>query len=194
MDTQLYIKDGTIRDRSRIVIIKDNFQIINPTEEMVLADGWISYSPPAPEEPQPTVNDQLRELLLDQYNSRTDITDKEALDKPLLIYTWNTYMGKSLKSSQCVSYNKKIYRVRQDIKVVLENQYPSVDTAALYEVIEVEATGTKDDPIPYTPPMEIFNGKYYTQGGVLYKCTRDSGQALSHDLAALVGLYVEIAS
>ena len=41
MDTQLYIKDGTIRDRSRIVIIKGNIQIINPTEEMVLADGWI---------------------------------------------------------------------------------------------------------------------------------------------------------
>lgn len=31
-------------------------------------------------------------------------------------------------------------------------------------------------------------------GGVLYKCTRDGGQALSHDLAALVGLYVEIVS
>ena len=41
MDTQFYIKDGTIRDRSRIVIIKDNIQIITPTEEMVLADGWI---------------------------------------------------------------------------------------------------------------------------------------------------------
>ena len=41
MDIQFYIKDGTIRDRSRIVIIKDNIQIINPTEAMVLADGWI---------------------------------------------------------------------------------------------------------------------------------------------------------
>ena len=62
----------------------------------------------------------------------------------------------------------------------------------LYEVIEVEPAGTQDDPIQYTPPMEIFNGKYYTQGGVLYKCTRDSGQALTHDLAALVGLYVDV--
>lgn len=38
--------------------------------------------------------------------------------------------------------------------------------------------------------MEIFNGKYYTQGGVKYLCTRDSGTALTHDLSALVGLYV----
>lgn len=69
---------------------------------------------------------------------------------------------------------------------------PGLSTAALYKAVNVEAEGTKDDPIAYTPPMEIFNGKYYTQGGVLYRCTRDSGQALSHDLAALVGLYVEI--
>lgn len=193
MDTQFYIKDGTIRDRSRIVIIKDNFQIINPTEEMVLADGWISYSPPTPLEPQPTITDQLRDMVLEQYNGRTDITDEEALKRPLLVYSWDTYVGKSLTKGQVVSYDDKLWRVRQAVATVLENQPPSMATAALYEVIEVEPAGTQDDPIPYTPPMEIFNGKYYTQGGVLYKCTRDSGQALTHNLSDLVGLYVELA-
>lgn len=193
MDIQFYIKDGTIRDRSRIVIIEDNIQIINPTEEMVLADGWILYTPPAPPEPQPTVNDQLHEMLLEQYNERTDISDEEALKRPLLVYSWDTYVGKSLAKGQVVSYDDKLWRVRQAVATVLENQPPSLDTAALYEVIEVEPAGTQDDPIPYTPPMEIFNGKYYTQGGVLYKCTRDSGQALTHNLSDLVGLYVESA-
>ena len=193
MNTQLYIKDGTIRDRSRIIIIKDNFQIINPTEEMVLADGWISYSPPAPPEPQLTITDQLRDMVLEQYNGRTDITDEEALKRPLLVYSWDTYMGKSLAAGQVVSHDGKLWRVRQAVATVLENQPPSLATAALYEVIEVEPAGTQDDPIQYTPPMEIFNGKYYTQGGVLYKCTRDSGQALTHNLSDLVGLYVESA-
>ena len=192
MDTQFYIKDNIVRERHRIVIVKDGLQIINPTEEMVLADGWISYSPPAPPEPQPTVNDQLHEMLLEQYNERTDISDEEALKRPLLVYSWDTYMGKSLAANQVVSHDGKLWRVRQDVATVLENQPPSLATAALYEVIEVEPAGTQDDPIQYTPPMEIFNGKYYTQGGVLYKCTRDSGQALTHDLAALVGLYVEV--
>ena len=68
---------------------------------------------------------------------------------------------------------------------------PGLSTAALYKVVNVDASGTKDDPIAYVPPMEIFSGRYYTQGGALYLCTRDSGQALSHDLAALVGVYVE---
>ena len=193
MDIQLYIKDGTIRDRSRIVIIKGNIQIINPTEEMVLEDGWILYTPPAPPEPQPTVNDQLRDMVLEQYNGRTDITDEEALKRPLLVYPWDTYVGKALAKGQVVSRDGKLWRVRQAVAAVLENQPPSLDTAALYEVIEVEPAGTQDDPIPYTPPMEIFNGKYYTQGGVLYKCTRDSGQALTHNLSDLVGLYVESA-
>lgn len=193
MDIQLYIKDGIIRDRSRIVIIKGNIQIINPTEEMVLADGWISYSPPAPPEPQPTITDQLRDMVLEQYNGRTDITDEEALKRPLLVYSWDTYVGRALARGQVVSHDGKLWRVRQAVAAVLENQPPSLDTAALYEVIEVEPAGTQDDPIPYTPPMEIFNGKYYTQGGVLYKCTRDSGQALTHNLSDLVGLYVESA-
>ncbi|HBH09070.1 MAG TPA: hypothetical protein DDX40_06695 [Rikenellaceae bacterium] len=191
MDTQFYIKDGVIRERSRIVIIKDGFQTINPTEEMVLADGWQPYTQPEPEEPQPTMDDQLRDMLLDQYNGRTDITDGEALKRPLLVYSWDTYVGKALAKGQVVSHGGKLWRVRQDVAVVLEGQEPGLATAALYEVIEVEPVGTQDDPIPYTPPMEIFSGKYYTQGGALYLCTRDSGQALSHDLAALVGIYVE---
>lgn len=192
MDTQLYIKDGTIRDRSRIIIIKDNFQIINPTEELVIADGWQPYIPPEPGEPQPTITDQLRDMVLEQYNGRTDITDEEALKRPLLVYSWDTYIGKSLAAGQVVSHDGKLWRVRQAVATVLENQPPSLATAALYEVIEVEPAGTQDDPIQYTPPMEIFNGKYYTQGGVLYKCTRDSGQALSHNLSDLIGLYVEL--
>lgn len=138
MDTQLYIKDGTIRDRSRIVIIKGNIQIINPTEEMVLADGWISYSPPAPTEPQQTVNDQLHEMLLEQYNERTDISDEEALKRPLLVYSWNTYVSKSLTKGQVVSYDDKLWRVRNVVATVLENKPLSLATAALYEVIEVE--------------------------------------------------------
>ena len=191
----LYTKDGKIRDGSRIVIKKDGFQIISPTEEMILADGWVQYTPPPvePAELEPTVDEQVRELILEQYNKRTDITDEDALKRPLLVYAWESYIGKSLTTGQIVSHDGTLYRVRQGISAVLADQYPSLDTAALYEAIEVEASGTADDPIAYVPPMEIYNGKYYTQNGVLYLCTRDSGTALSHDLSALVGLYVTTA-
>jgi hypothetical protein len=79
-------------------------------------------------------------------------------------------------------YGENVYRVRQNITEVLDIYPPSLNTASLYEVIVLTSTGEKNDPILYTPPMEIFNGKYYTQDGVLYLCTRDSGTALSHNL------------
>lgn len=189
----LYKKDGKIKERSRIIIFKDDQQIINPTDEMVIADGWVEYVAPDPVvDNSSEMSKQLQDALLDQYNKRTDITDEDALKRPLLVYEWDTYIGKSLKTGQIVSYESKLYRVRQDISTVIESYAPQLSTASLYEVIEVASAGTIDDPIPYTPPMEIFNGKYYTQNGVKYKCIRDSQTALSHNLADLVALYVEV--
>lgn len=189
----LYKKDGKIKERSRIIIFKDDQQIINPTDEMVIADGWVKYVAPDPVvDNSSEISKQLQDALLDQYNKRTDITDEDALKRPLLVYEWDTYIGKSLKTGQIVSYKSKLYRVRQDISTVIESWAPQLSTASLYEVIEVASAGTIDDPIPYTPPMEIFNGKYYTQNGVKYKCIRDSQTALSHNLADLIALYVEV--
>lgn len=72
-----------------------------------------------------------------------------------------------------------------------DNWKPSMATASLWKVVDEEHEGTIDDPIIYIPPMEIFKDKYYIQNGIKYKCTRNSEQPLTHDLSALVGLYVE---
>lgn len=180
-----YIKDGQVKTRNQIVIRKDGAYIYNPTGEMILANGWEEYDAPK------TEDDVMKDIVLEQYNSRTDISDEEALDRAVAIFPWEQYVGKTLNAGQCVVYGSDVYRVRQTHSV-LEIYPPSIDTASLYEVIVLTASGTADDPIPYTPPMEIFEGKYYTQYDVLYYCTRSSGTALSHDLSVLVGLYVEV--
>lgn len=191
------IIDGlpVIKYGRHIVINKDGMSIFNPTEEMILADGWSIYIPsiPEPTEPEEHTKDAhtiMQEIIFEQYNSRTDIADKEALDRALVIYDWEHYIGKSLKAGQVVVHDGSVYRVRQDITEVLAVYPPDITTASLYEVIVLTATGEKDDPIPYTPPMEIYQGKYYTEDEVLYLCTRDSGTALSHSLKDLVGIYV----
>ena len=183
-----------IKPASRIVVKRNGMQIINPSEELILADGWEVYEPPTiePVPYQPTERDLLEELLKNEFNARTTTSNEDALHYMLIVYPFEHYIGKSLKAGQLVTYLERIYRVRQDIPVVLEGQFPSVDTAALYEVIEKEHEGTMDDPIPYLPPMEIFAGKYYSQNDVLYLCTRDSGTAMSHDLYDLKGIYVEL--
>lgn len=181
------------RSRRNIVVRRNGMQIINPSEELILADGWEVYEPPMaePQPYRPSENELLQELMKQDFNARTTTSNEDALHYMLIVYPHDHYVGKSLKTGQLVVYLDRIYRVRQDIPVVLEDQYPSIDTSALYEVIEKEHTGEADDPIPYLPPMEIFAGKYYTQNDVVYLCTRDSGTALSHDLSALVGIYVE---
>lgn len=120
------------------------------------------------------------------------LTDNESLKVKSLYPDWEEFIDESLSKGMKVKYGDDLYKVRQDIPMVLTNQYPSMDTAALYEVVVETASGTKDDPIPYTPPMEIYKGKYYTQKGVLYLCTRSSEQALAYDMSSLVDLYVEV--
>lgn len=95
-----------------------------------------------------------------------------------------------LKEKEIVQYEGNLYKVRQTILNVLENQFPSLDTASLYEIIVEDHTGKENDPIPYNPPMEIFNGKYYIQENVLYLCTRDSEISLNHNLNDLINIYV----
>ena len=40
---KLYIKDNIVRPQNKIIVIKDEFQYINPSEELILEDGWMEY-------------------------------------------------------------------------------------------------------------------------------------------------------
>lgn len=194
-----YTKNGEIKYAKNIVLkLTDEegrrMQVFNPTEEMLLDNGWEVYTPPTIE---PTTRKKSRfeiieELVTKQYNARTDIENNEALEYMAIIYGWEEYIDKELTEGMIVIYEDKPWRVRQTHTV--QSIYPpSLDTASLYEAIDKEHDGTLEDPIPYVVPMKVFEGKYYTENNIKYICTRDSGTALSHSLSALVGLYVEIA-
>ena len=64
---------------------------------------------------------------------------------------------------------------------------------SLFEQINETHAGTLDDPIPYEGNMALTSGKYYLQGGVIYRCIRDTGNPVYLSLSQLVGLYVEVA-
>lgn len=123
--------------------------------------------------------------------NRIDLTDNEALSVKDFYPTWESKIGDNVEKGYKMLYDGNLWRVRQN-HLVQEIYPPSLSTAALYEVINYQHEGTLEDPIPYVPPMEIFKGEYYVQYDVVYRCTRDSGIALSHDLNALVGTYVVI--
>lgn len=120
-----------------------------------------------------------------------NLTDSESLDCKAFYDAWDLYIGKALEAGTKVTYNGKLFKVRQKINKVEGHQPPSISTAALYEEIVEGHEGTRLDPIPYNKNQELFEGKYYSQNGEVYKCIRNSGQPLYHDLSALVGNYVQ---
>ena len=67
---------------------------------------------------------------------------------------------------------------------------PENATALWTEICETHG-GTLKDPIPYNGNMALESGKYYSQNGEVYLCTRDTVNPVYNLLAELVGLYVE---
>lgn len=75
---KLYTKeiDGitVIRQRHRIVVVKDGMQHINPTEDVILSDGWKIYEAPKATEADIIVEaiDRKREEIL-EYDSSIEV-------------------------------------------------------------------------------------------------------------------------
>ena len=120
------------------------------------------------------------------------LSDAQALTCKLIYQQWFNLIGTTATPGQRFLYGEMLFKVRADASehTFSREWEPGVTTAALYEAIDEEHSGTIDDPIPFTQPMQIYNGKYYSQNGKVYLCTRDSGKPLAFNLADLVGLYV----
>lgn len=120
------------------------------------------------------------------------LTDAQALTCKLIYWQWADLIGTTATPGQRFLHGETLYKVRDDAAVhkFSREWEPGVTTAALYTAIDEAHSGTIDDPIPWVQPMELYAGKYYTEGGKLYECWRDSGQPLAYSLSALVGTYV----
>lgn len=121
------------------------------------------------------------------------MSNEQALNCKSVFPKWETFIGGEMKKNTRFTYSGELYIANQDISVVLENQYPSMDTAALYSRIDEEHEGTYEDPIPYSQMMTVEEGKYYLEEEIIYKCIRSSEQPLYATCASLVGNYFEVA-
>lgn len=183
---QAEINEQTDIDECDAIVVSDGY----PKKEEVTSKEIDAY-----QETEAENNPEKQAVSLLRLKINTmELTDNDALTVKLLYPKWETFIDKSLSKGMRVLYDNKLYNVRQEINPVLEIYPPSIDTAALYEEIAYQHEGTLNDPIPYNNNMELFNGKYYTQSGVIYLCNRDTEQPVYHNLADLVGLYVQVVS
>lgn len=135
---------------------------------------------------------QLRPII---EKASQSLEDSVALTAVELFPKWKELVkkGEEVEKGFRFQYENKLYRTEQPTYAFVAHYVPgTVGTESLFSVVDETHAGTIEDPIPYEGNMEIFNGLYYSQNGVIYLCIRDSGQPLYHDLSALVGNYVEV--
>ena len=122
------------------------------------------------------------------------LEDSVALTAVELFPKWKELVEKGVEVEKGFrfQYENKLYRTEQPTYTFVAHYVPGTGTESLFSVVDEAHSGTIDDPIPYDGNMEVYNGLYYSQNGVVYLCIRDSGQPLYHDLSALVGNYVEV--
>lgn len=120
------------------------------------------------------------------------LDDADALEIKTAYEEWEKLLGVTVKQGFKFRHNGKLFKTRQPGYTFVETYVPgTTGTESLFEEINETHAGTIDDPIPYSGNMALEEGKYYSQSGKVYLCTRNTEIPVYSDLSALVGLYVE---
>lgn len=120
-------------------------------------------------------------------------TVEQALEMKAYFPLWENLIGKDANIEFRFQYGENLYEVIK-AHTFSKEWKPDSGTESLYKVVQIEASGTIDDPIVWKYNMELFEGKYYIDKEILYLCIRDSGIGMAYEnIAELVsGGYVEV--
>jgi hypothetical protein len=152
----------------------------------------------AEEKHRPYTIGEVSEMLIRQQINTLSVDDAVAIRMKDFYPVWESGKAYTAAKGCPVGYkvvrNGRLWKLRQE-HTSQDNWAPGeAGTESLWEEICEQHDGTKYDPIPYNGNMALQNGLYYTQSGVLYRCTRDTGNPVYHTLSELVGIYVEVAA
>lgn len=171
--------------------IYENGTIREMTESEIAALQEAQARAEAEEKHRPLSQEEVTTMLLRQQINTLAVDDATAYRMREFYPEWAE--GQSYTVGYKLLYGGSLYKVIQ-AHTSQAGWKPGVGTESLFTRIDETHDGTKYDPIPYNGNMELFAGKYYTQSGQTYHCTRDTGTAVFHPLAELVGIYVEVAT
>ena len=123
------------------------------------------------------------------------MSDEQALQNKGAYRSWGMLVKYAVEVGHGYRFRHggRLYKVLQPTFTFVDTWEPgSAGSESLFAVIDESHAGTLDDPIPYEGNMELVNGMYYTQDGIVYHCWRDTGIPVYSPLSELVGLYVEV--
>lgn len=164
-----------------------NGQYINMTAEEIAAMEAEAARFEAFERTRPLTESEVSRLLIARQINTLTVDDNTALRMTEFYPEWAS--GQSYTAGHKVQRNGKLWRVLQ--AHTSQAGWEPENAASLWTEICESHAGTLDDPIPYSGNMALESGKYYSQDGKIYRCTRDTGNPVYNALSELVGLYVE---
>lgn len=168
---------------------------IEETEEEIAAMQEAQARAEADEKHRPLSQEEVTTMLLRQQINTLAVDDVTAYRMRAFYPEWADLAAEQYTTDKAgfkFLSGGDLYKTIPATHTFASQWVPGSGTESLYVRIDETHDGTKYDPIPYNGNMELFAGKYYTQSGQTYRCTRDTGTAVFHPLAELVGIYVEI--
>ena len=139
------------------------------------------------EKRRPLTLPEVQEMMVRAQINTLSVDDATALRMVAYYPEWTA--GTAYAAGDRLVYNGDLYKVLQ-AHTSQETWQPGTGTESLYTRIDEQHDGSKYDPIPYSGNMALVSGKYYSQSGKTYLCSRDTGNPVYHALAELVGIYV----
>lgn len=107
------------------------------------------------------------------------LPDSDAAKAVEIFPRWADHIGETVKPGDRRSDTDEsgvlhVYRVNKGQGHTTQENWPPHSTPAMWTIINVDHTGTQDDPIPASRGMEYEYGKYYldSEDGKVYKCER----------------------
>ena len=164
-----------------------NGEYIDMTAEEIAAIEAEAAKFEAYERTRPLTTEEVTALLIKQQVNTLEVDDHTALRMLEFYPEWAA--GVDYATGYKVQHGGMLWRCVQ-AHTSQTGWEPENATALWTEICETHA-GTLTDPIPYSGNMALESGKYYSQSGAVYLCTRDTVNPVYNALADLVGIYVE---
>lgn len=175
--------------------IYENGTVRDMTDEEIAAMQDAAARAEAEEKHRPLTLAEVQELLVRQQVNTLAVDDQTAYRMREFYPTWTADTAYTTANGKPVGYKVthagRLWKLRQEHTSLTGWEPGATGTESLWEEICEQHDGTKYDPIPYSGNMALEAGKYYSQDGVMYRCTRDTGNPVYQPLAELVGIYVE---
>ena len=171
---------------------KNGVKVVIMTAEEIEAMQEEAKRAEAQERHRPLTEQEVASMLLRQQVNTIVVDDQTAVRMTAFYPEWQDLIGSTAeKAGFKFQYGGKLYKTIQANHTFQNNWIPGVGTESLYTRIDEVHEGDIYDPIPYEGNMALVTGLYYSQGGKVYLCTRDTGNPVYNALSELVGLYVE---